>query len=100
MRRGRPAIHYDAKHLRARNPNKKAHAEALQLKQAYAEGLGIDPNPVLMTRDLTVATYAHELIRRSKFASQGEGVLVLWRELGQMPTVDEVLAAERRLLGH
>ena len=30
---------------------------------------------------ISLTTYGQELIRRSKFMSQGEGILVLWREI-------------------
>lgn len=36
--------------------------------------------------ELAMATYAVELKRRSKLASQAEGVLVLWREFAWIPT--------------
>ena len=30
---------------------------------------------------VSMATYVYELIRRSSFASQGSGILALWREI-------------------
>ena len=54
-----------------------------------------------------MTTYRNELIRRTRFASQGEGVLVLWRELaweGTAPkkgfklTTEDILNAEKTII--
>lgn len=82
------------KHLRVRNPDKKAIGEARQLKMLYLKTLAEEAGYPLTDaevekfygarRDLwpavSVASYLRELDRRSKFASQGEGVLALFRE--------------------
>jgi len=86
---------YDATTFQVRNPDKKARAQAVRLKARYIETLirenklsnmpsnieeWIPKNPEL-SYDFSMATYAQELIRRSKFVSQGEGILALWREI-------------------
>jgi len=83
------------KNLRPRRPSKKARKEARALKlvllRRLAAEMAIAANEVEFERlldepgDLAAAiswaTYGQELLRRSEFASQGEGVLVLWREI-------------------
>lgn len=82
------------KHLHVRNPDKKAMSEGRALKMLYLKNLAEEAGYPLTDaevekfyaarRDLwpavSVATYLRELDRRSKFASQGEGVLALFRE--------------------
>ena len=83
-----------ADHLRVRSPDKKARQRAHQMKDLYLASLaaeaGVSPSPAAREAllsdpksadDLAFATYGRELLRRSQFASQGEGVLVLWREI-------------------
>ncbi len=80
--------------LRVRTPDKKAGSKAAEMKRLYVSGLAAEQETplggealttLLVDRDLapavSYATYAQELIRRSRFVSQGEGVLVLWREI-------------------
>lgn len=83
------------RHLRPRIPTKKARREARELKTILLRRLAADAGVDLasdtvdeMLADqgelgdaISWATYGQELIRRSQFASQGEGVLVLWREI-------------------
>jgi len=86
---------YDITAFQVRNPDKKARLRAEKLKARYIEKLDreaelpsvpsnieewIPENPEL-SRDISLATYAQELIRRSKFTSQGEAILALWREI-------------------
>ncbi len=86
---------YDVTAFQVRNPNKKAKESAQNLKIRYLEQLcrdekidevppnlgdWIQANPNIHY-DIALATYAKELIRRSQFASQGEGILALWREI-------------------
>ena len=86
---------YNITAFQVRNPDKKARLNAEKLKARYIETLAreaelpsvpsnieewIPKNPEL-SRDISLATYAQELIRRSKFTSQGEAILVLWREI-------------------
>ena len=97
--------------LKARTPDKKAVASAAQMKDltltALAADVGIalayearvrlitDPATAL---DVSFVAYGRELIRRSQFASQGEGVLVLWREIawaGGKPSKKFALTADR-----
>ena len=78
--------------LRARTPGRKAAASAHQMKHLYLTGLADDLGVTLpyaereglatleTAQSVSLATYGRELIRRSEFASSGEGVLVLWRE--------------------
>ena len=79
------------RHLRVRNPGRAARNDARQLKLLYLRGLadelGIARTDAELADllpsfgpELAMATYVVELDRRSKFRSQGEGVLVLWRE--------------------
>ncbi len=84
-----------ANYLRARTPGKKAQASVRQMKELYLNALLADvakvpdpharantvlENPALAPA-VSYATYGRELVRRSEWASQGEGVLVLWREI-------------------
>jgi len=86
---------FDITAFQVRNPNKEAKLKAERLKTRYIEALWreselssvpsniedwISMNSVL-SHDISLTTYANELIRRSKFASQGEAILVLWREI-------------------
>ena len=81
----------DSKHLRARNPDRKARLQARRLKMLYLSGAGVKDAESFYARNrdlwpaITLATYVSELDRRSKFASQGEGSLALWRELAWEP---------------
>lgn len=84
----------ESRHLRARNPDRKARGTALELKVLCLRTLGEELGLPLLdgelrefirkgkdfARDLALVAYACELARRTKFASQGEGVLALWRE--------------------
>ncbi len=85
----------NVKAFKLRNPNKKAKEEAQRLKARYIENLfqetdihqipsnieeWISKYPEL-DKKISLATYGRELIRRSKFTSQGVGILVLWREI-------------------
>ena len=86
---------YDVTAFQVRNPNKKATENAQKLKSLYIQNLcreaelnsvpnNIDEwilNHEKLSNDVSLATYTHELIRRSKYTSQGEGILVLWREI-------------------
>ena len=80
--------------LQVRTPDKKATASAQQMKDLYLVGLAADlgvPLPfeererlatdAALAQDVSFAAYGRELMRRSQFASQGEGILVLWREI-------------------
>jgi hypothetical protein len=79
--------------LVARKPSKKDFQTAIELKRIYvgalAKELRIDDAAtrvasVLASRDLcrqvALATWAAELLRRAEFASQGQSVLALWKE--------------------
>jgi len=83
-----------ADHLRVRTPDKKARQRAHQMKDLYLSSLAAEAGVTLSAADresllsdpktaddLAFAAYGRELLRRSQFASQGEGVLVLWREI-------------------
>jgi hypothetical protein len=114
----------ESKHLRRRDPDKKARAVGHQLKILYLRALAeelelplLDPELERFAGDhrdlapqLALATYVHELERRSRFASQGEGTLALWREIawkenggGPKPKfrlkVDDILRAEAAIRG-
>ncbi len=105
--------------LDPRTPSKKDFATGLQLKRIYVSRLAaeLEPPPshaaietVLGTRELresvALATWGAELLRRAEFASQGQGVLALWREFawangrprgGFQITAQAILDAERRV---
>lgn len=83
-----------ADHLRVKNPDKKARQKSRQMKDLYLSALAAELGVPLsypeiekliadpaLAQDIAFATYGCELLRRSRFASQGEGVLVLWREI-------------------
>jgi hypothetical protein len=83
------------KNLRPRKVSKKAREEARQLKLILLRHLAAEmglavrkgeferllDEPGDLARAVSWAAYGQELLRRSEFASQGEGVLVLWREI-------------------
>jgi hypothetical protein len=82
------------KHLRPRNPDRKAKSVARELKVLALRGMSEELHLPLVDRDFAklvtapaVALYAYvvELDRRSRFASQGEAVLALWREIAWTP---------------
>lgn len=80
--------------LQVRTPDKKAAVSARQMKDLYLSGLAaalgvtlpyeererLAADPAFAV-DVSFAAYGRELIRRASFASQGEGILVLWREI-------------------
>ncbi len=106
--------------LKAKKVTKKARREAEQLKTVYLQGLAQSlgrnlPQPRLEElaaaqehqRQVSLATYGNELVRRTRFASQGEGILVLWREIAWKDNhpikdfrlqADEMLQAQEHLL--
>jgi len=93
-----------AVHLQRNYLQKLAEDLELPLLGSEIEALRTDPERV---EDLAIATYATELIRRSQFASQGVGILVLWRAIawdGTAPkknfqlTVERVFQAEAALI--
>lgn len=60
-----------------------------------------------LTRHVALVTYSHQLLRRTEFPGQGNGVLLLWREFsweeghlqkGFRLTADMVLEAEAKLI--
>lgn len=81
-------------HLKARKLGKKAPLKARELKKVYVTELaaerdkqwtGADAEQFIdrqadLNEAIALATYARELVRRTQFASQGEGVYALWRE--------------------
>ena len=86
-------------HLKVRMPRKKAWATARALKLIWLKSLATDlelayfdneideflEKSAALSEQIALGTYAQELIKRTKFASQGEGVLVLWREISKNP---------------
>ena len=83
-----------ANRLRVKTPDRKAAQKARQMKELYLSALASEtgttlPYPALdallsdptLAEEIAWATYGREIVRRSQFASQGEGVLVLWREI-------------------
>lgn len=110
-----------SRHLRVRNPDRKARRVAGELKIIYLRRLAEELELPLIDSDfkeilsgakesyadISLATYAQELKRRSQYASQGEGVLVLWREFAWTPKgglkrkfrlkVEDIMKAEKRV---
>jgi len=109
-----------ANHLKVKKISKRAKKDAPELKAVYLRSLATDQGVALspdgvstligdpdLAEDIALATYANELIRRSQFASQGEGILVLWREIAWKGTTpkknfrlreDKVLKAEKNIV--
>ena len=107
--------------LKTKKVGKKAKKDARQLKTVYLQQLAssydlnistavIDPliEREELSYDVSLTTYASELVRRTKFASQGEGVLVLWREIAWANDVPRrkfsldsqaIVDAEERIVG-
>ena len=109
-----------ANHLKLRKPSKKAKDDSVKLKSIYLNTLAeklelalinseiesIINNPEL-ANEVSLATYCNELFRRSEFTSQGEGVLILWREIAWEGTnlkknfrlsTDKIIAAENEII--
>lgn len=104
--------------LKLRRVGKGAAKDAKYLEVLYLEealGTGADGSAIRAfvddpgdgAADLAMATWGRELLRRAEFASQGDGVLVLWRTFawtngnptrGFTLAATDVLAAEQRLL--
>ena len=103
-----------------RQPEGRDRRSAHELKRLFLESLVADlgyplEKPVedavfankASSLDLSCTTYAHHLIRRTQFASQGAALLVLWRDVawedGRKPkkkfelSAAHVLACEERL---
>lgn len=111
-----------ADHLRTKKITPKAKQEARHLKRVYLQTLATASELPLLEKELdmlldnphiveelSLATYINELIRRSQFASQGEGILVLWREIAWEGTAPKkhfrlsttaILNAEDTILQH
>ncbi|MCP4104541.1 MAG: hypothetical protein GY749_03235 [Desulfobacteraceae bacterium] len=108
-------------YLIPRKLTKKARKYALELKHiclsSLAEELELaltdsEINQLLKNRELSekisMLTYCNELVRRTQFVSQGEGVLVLWREIAWEKTApkkgfrlktNDILNAEKMIMG-
>lgn len=95
-----------------RNPTAKDRQQAHALKRLFlgrlTEDLGYPLEKSLeeavfstktLSLELSCATYAYQLIRRTEFASQGSAVLVLWRDIawedGRKPRKNFELTAAR-----
>ena len=110
-----------ADRLKTRKVTRGAQESALELKRAFLQALAEDSELALIAEEIeglltrqelaphvALATYAAELLRRSQFASQGKGILALWREIawekgsprpGFELTAKGVLAAEKAIVG-
>jgi len=80
--------------LKVRKVTKKARRDAQELKAVYLQGLAEQRGE---GHHVSLATYGNELVRRTRYASQGEGILVLWREIaweGHRPKKDFRLQAD------
>jgi len=108
-------------HLKTKKITDKTRKSAYKLKKLYLNSLASENELALIDREITellickgisksisLATYANELIRRSKYASQGEGILLLWREIAwnngkpnikYRLNVQSILDAQRDILG-
>ncbi len=83
-----------APYLKPRSLSKRARETAVELKRIYLRELAQDTDLEVnhcvveeladagapLARNAAMATYAKELIRRTEFVTQGEGVYALWRE--------------------
>lgn len=109
-----------ADHLQARRVTKHAQRNGEALARVYLQSLTDElevqqPHEKIdrlladaaTTEPLAMAAYARELIRRTQFASQGLGVLALWRKFAWRNgsprrnfelKADDVLMAEKRLV--
>ena len=109
-----------ADYLKVRKLSKNARKAAYELKSVYLTVLSeelelpmIRPEIDQLLNDkeiypaIALAAYGYELIRRTEFASQGEGILALWREIawdGNAPRkkfamkAADVLDAERKII--
>ncbi len=109
-----------AGHLVPRKPSKKASKQAVDLKHICLSSLAEELELALLDSELeqlmkdrslkeavSLLTYYNEVIRRSRFVSQGEAVLVLWREIAWQGTVpkkgfrlksEAVLSAEKSII--
>jgi len=81
-------------YLKARSLPKKARETATALKRLYLQELAHDSGvaasqstleelasaKTALAREVAMATYAKELLRRTEYVTQGEGVYALWRE--------------------
>ncbi|GIW95439.1 MAG: hypothetical protein KatS3mg110_3480 [Pirellulaceae bacterium] len=107
-------------YLKTKKITKKSRKDADQLKTIYLRqlastaGLNMSPPELLAlahepdcSYNVSLATYAWELVRRTKFASQGEGILVLWREIAWIENrprknfrlePDKIIAAEQQIM--
>lgn len=96
--------------FRVRNPSSRAREEARRLKATYLREIGadgLDARRPELAVDIAMAAYGRELIRRTRFAGQGPGILALWREFaweGGRPRrgfelrASAILAAQDRIL--
>ena len=111
-----------ADYLLVRTPEKKAITRSREMKELYLAGLARELEIALPPAEresllshppfadaVTYAAYGTELIRRSQFASQGEGILVLWREMawqkgrlkkGFILSAERILASEDALVAY
>jgi len=106
--------------LKTKKITKRARKNARELKTIYLQQLAASagrnlapPQLLALAEDpdcsynVSFATYVSELLRRTQFASQGEGVLVLWREIAWADDhprknfrldPETIIAAEQQLL--
>ena len=100
-------------HLVARTPQKKDFQTAAQLCDLFVESLAAEDGVSLTTKrrqllsensslafEVSHLAYVRELLRRTEFASQGTGVLALWRTIAwknNNPTPDYHLTTDRVL---
>jgi hypothetical protein len=83
----------NSRYLKPRSLSKRAHQSAMDLKRIYLQEIALEVGgsgrSILdelivpthpLAKAVAMATYAKELIRRTEFATQGEGVYALWRE--------------------
>ncbi|MEX0867644.1 MAG: hypothetical protein WD030_09815, partial [Pirellulales bacterium] len=106
-----------ANRLQVKTPSKGAKRAAEELKLVYLNTLATEVGLTCDVRQLdtllgdsglrkalALATYCRELVRRTRFGSQGEGVLALWRQIAWTEDgsprpkykldADEIMAAE------
>lgn len=101
------------RHLKTRKIKDKAKQDALTLKRVWLEDLALSPAEIdrligdrELAEDIALASWSNEMMRRMEFASQGIGVLALWREFAwkdRVPikkfrlTAEKILEADARI---
>jgi hypothetical protein len=110
-----------APRLKAKNVSTKDKLRAARLKRDYVEGIALESRVAMnvriesalldsthLGREVALATYGRELLRRCEGVSSGPAVLALWRQFAWKPSgspipnfeleAGQILEAERRVI--